>query len=80
MLSSRGRGGGLRVKETSIPKYLQMYVSRTGSLRVYFRLVGALWVCPWTGYPLGMFSCFVHFNAKRYIMLELELVLFSFAA
>lgn len=27
-----------------------------------------------------MFSCFVHFNAKRYILLELEVVLLGFAA
>ena len=70
MLSSRGRGvgggrgGGVRGKETTIPKYLRMYVSRTGYLRVYFRLVGALCVCPWTKYPLCMFSCPVHFNAN----------------
>jgi len=69
----------VRGKETTIPKYLHMYVSKTGYLRVYFRVVVALWVCPWTKYPLGMFSCFVHFNAKRYVM-ELQVVLLGFAA
>ena len=79
MLSSKGRvvgGGGIHGERKL---QFQNTYKVPGYLRVYFRLVGTLWVCPWTRYPLGMFSCFVHFNAKRYVM-ELQVVLLGFAA